>query len=235
MSTFNFKYFSIFQKNAAMKVGTDAMVLGALVESKGKVRMLDVGAGTGVLGLMLAQNNDSLNVDAVELDTLSANECKQNFEDSPWSDRLSVIRKDFLDFQSEERYDLIVSNPPYFQTRLKNDEVRKAQARHEDALPVNRFFNKVRELLTNNGSCWVIVPTVDEVSWLENANENNLFSQKCIQILGKRGMAPIRTVFCFSREKNDEKSDTFVIRESNGSYSEEYIELTKEFHGKSLK
>ncbi|MCH2225807.1 MAG: methyltransferase [Crocinitomicaceae bacterium] len=218
-----------------MKVGTDAMLLGSLIKSDGKERMLDVGAGTGVISLMVAQNNPSLIIHAVELDGLSADECQHNFKNSPWNNRLTVIQSNFLRYESDHVYDLIISNPPYFQTRLKNDEYRKAQARHEDALPVKAFFEKVGKFLDEEGMCWIIVPTEDEESWLIGAEGVNLFPEERIRIVGKRGGKSIRTIFGFTTLKKEVNIRELVIRESDGLYSEEYVDLTKEFHGKAIK
>ena len=136
MSNFRFKQFEITQNDNAMKVGTDAMVLGSFVNSHGRKKGLDVGSGTGVLSLMIAQNNSDISIDAVELDALSAAEGELNFKNSPWPERLKTHHCDFLEYETEEKYDLIVSNPPYYQTTLVNNDDRKANARHEKSARV---------------------------------------------------------------------------------------------------
>ncbi len=136
MSVFKFKHFSVKQSDSAMKVGTDAMLLGAFVETENKTQALDIGTGTGVLSLMLAQKNETLQITAIDIDELSAKEALINFQNSSWTNRLNVYHADFLSFKTENQYDLIVSNPPYFSTTNENKDERKAQARHISSLEI---------------------------------------------------------------------------------------------------
>lgn len=234
MSVFRFKEFDIVQNNSAMKVGTDAMVLGALINSQNKESGLDVGGGTGVLSLMIAQNNNTINIDAVELDEASAIECKSNFESSSWSDRLNVHYQNFLDFQSEEKFDLIFSNPPYYQSNLPNDNERKANARHEKSLPLKEFVSKVSTLLTDSGEFWFIVPAEDQQSWKKACTAAQMHMVEKILVHGKKGAEAKRVIFVFSKEREILEESNFTIREKSGDYTQEYKELTKDFHFNKL-
>lgn len=234
MSVFQFKHFSIFQKEAAMKVGTDAMLLGAFVETENKQNALDIGTGTGVLALMMAQRNISLAIDAVEIDELSAKEAKLNFENSLWLNRLNVHQADFLSFETEKQYDLIVSNPPYFSTTNENQDERKAQARHVSSLAIAPFIKRVSALLSPNGHFWLIIPHDDFDLWHSQIVANGLHISKRINIIGKEGNEPIRCILKIDFSIFETQTKLFCIRNNDHSYTDEYVELTKEFHGVEL-
>jgi tRNA1Val (adenine37-N6)-methyltransferase len=234
MSTFHFKHFSVKQSDSAMKVGTDAMLLGALINSDDKKKGLDIGSGTGVLSLMIAQQNPHIEITAVEIDEQSAGECQYNFNQSEWADRLNVLCNDFLDLKTDDKFDLIFSNPPYYQTTNLNVDERKAQARHAQSLPVPEFLSKVKSLMTSEGSFWVIIPYEDFDYWKENANNVRLYSQSITNIIGKRDGLVKRVVVRFGEEEGIVETQTLTVREIDNSYTLEYIEYTKQFHGRPL-
>lgn len=234
MSTFQFKEFNIVQKDNAMKVGTDAMVLGAFINASNRQRGLDIGAGTGVLSLMIAQNNSDIIVDAVELDELSAKECELNFVNSKWSDRLNVHRGDFLEFETEDKYDLIISNPPYYQSTLVNEDSRKANARHEQSLPMRDFILKTRKLMTDDGEFWFIVPADDQFTWKKACTSANLHMVEKISINGKEGGETKRIIYVFCNHKSILEESSFSVRDKKNGYTEDYKELTREFHFNEL-
>ncbi|NRA10715.1 MAG: methyltransferase [Crocinitomicaceae bacterium] len=234
MSSFRFKQFEIIQDDNAMKVGTDSMVLGSFINGHGRKRGLDIGSGTGVLSLMVTQGNDDIKFDAVELDELSATECALNFKNSPWSDRLKVHQGNFLEFESEERYDLIISNPPYYQSTLLNQDSRKANARHEQSLPMREFILKSRKLLSDDGEFWFIVPAEDEQVWKKQCTSANLHLVEKIAIHGKEGGDIKRIIFVFCNHKSILEESSFSVRKKSNEYSEEYKELTRDFHFNEL-
>jgi len=234
MSTFRFKQFDIVQQNNAMKVGTDSMVLGAFINSSNRKRGLDVGVGTGVLSLMIAQNNSDISIDGIELDELSAKECELNFSNSKWSERLKVHQGDFLEYQTDERYDLIISNPPYYQSTLVNDDERKANARHEQSLPMKEFIIKARNLLTDDGEFWFIVPADDQFTWKKACTSANLHMVEKISINGKVGGEAKRVIYVFCNHKGILEESSFSVRNKSNGYTEEYKELTREFHFNEL-
>lgn len=243
MSVFRFKQFSVKQELSAMKVGTDAMLLGSLVESKSPGSILDIGSGTGVISLMMAQRFPEANCTGIELDEASAFEALENFQASPWTNNLEVIQSDFLEYSFSKKYDLIVSNPPYYQSRLENSDPRKTRARHESALPMEAMLEKVSGLLSHLGTLWVIVPVEVWKKWIDAATTHGL---QCIgrkDIYGKKGGEVKRVVLAFAlstlqldpQEMIFTEFDKIFIRNSEGNYTQQYIELTKEFHYQDLK
>ena len=235
MSIFKFKFFESKQADSPMKVGTDAMVLGASIDVLDKRHGLDVGAGTGVLSLMCAQQNTSIEMDAVELDELASRECECNFSESIFSERLTSIHVDFLNFEGTKQYDLIISNPPFFQTHLENDDERKSNSRHERSLPKALFVKKVSGLLSPQGDFWIIVPHNDVKGWVETGSLNGLSVVAQINIRGKQGGDYIRSVLRFSKKRSDLAVTDFSIRCAKNNYTEAYIDLTRAFHFKTLK
>lgn len=217
-----------------MKVGTDAMVLGALVQSNGCRKALDIGTGSGVLSLMIAQKNSSIEIDAIELDFPSAEEARQNFQDSDWSDRLAVHSIDFIQYETEAKYDLIVSNPPYYQTTLENSDERKARARHVGTLTPSLFMRQAVQFLAPEGNIWMIVPYSDRQVWLDAGGKNQLYAELEWEICGKPHASPNRSILVFSLAKKEMEIRNFIIRDENGEYSSEYKTLTKDFHDRKL-
>jgi tRNA1Val (adenine37-N6)-methyltransferase len=233
MSAFKFKHFELSQNQVAMKVGTDAFLLGATLKVQGKKNVLDIGTGSGVLALMMAQQNQLLSVTALEIDGPSALEAKLNFENSPWKQRLELIHSDFLEFQPSSKFDLIVSNPPYFENGLLNTDKRKSNARHEVSLPMNQLFDRVQHMLTEDGDFWLILPFENRCKWITYASKIGLHCRFNQLIYGKPNL-PKRAILSFSKISGNCIQTEFVIRCSDGMYSEEYKSLTREFHGVSL-
>ncbi len=234
MSLFKFKEFDVIQSRSAMKVGTDAMILGSLVNAENCESALDIGAGTGVLSLMLAQKNRDIKIEAVEIDRESFEECQSNFQRSPWQRRLSAKHIDFRLFKSDQQYDLILSNPPYFQSRYENADSRAAQARHERHLPMSEFVQGCAGLLSDSGRVSVILPKEDEKKWVAEFEQYNLHPIRKVNLFGKRGDAPRRVVLDFGRIKCALETSALVVRETDGSYSAEYKNLTAAYHANTL-
>ena len=235
MSVFRFRHFEVRQESSAMKVGTDAMVLGALVQSENPQVILDIGTGTGVLALMMAQKFPEAAIVGVEIEPSSAAEAKQNVVNSPWPDRLTIIETDIKDLNTNQKFDLIISNPPFYTRGLLNPDAQRAQARHVFALPFDLLFSRVVHMLNEDGDFWMIAPTSDvELLQLE-ANKANLFLTSRIEIHGKVGGAAIRTVLCFSFIRQEIiETNQLTIRELDGKYTTEYIALTADFHGVAI-
>ncbi len=162
---FRFKQFTIEQQHAAMKVGTDGVLLGAWtsVPDPGG-RVLDVGTGTGLIALMIAQRTKDVWVDALEIDPLSAGQAKENFQDSPWKDRLNCIHSSFQDYaiQNNDRYDLIICNPPFFSGSMKTDSKEKNLARHDDSLSLGEIFRGSVPLMKETTILCLILPVQKE-------------------------------------------------------------------------
>lgn len=230
---FQFKHFSVSQSNSALKVGTDAMVLGALIETTNEKSALDIGTGTGVLALMLAQKNSTILVDAIEIDAASCVDANLNFSNSNWKKRLNLIKSDFLDYSFSNQYDLIVSNPPFYLDGLVSADERTNQAKHANELNFETLFNRVNQLLSSEGTFWLIYPFETHVFVESIARENELFPSQLIEIQGKPNR-PTRMVACFNKIASPIKRQVFVIRDVEGNYSPNYIEATSEFHSKKI-
>jgi len=234
MSAFTFKHFRINQDRATMKVGTDAMVLGSFVDVTDKFQGLDIGTGTGVISLMLAQRNSELKITAVDIDSGSVEDAQQNFSESDWSERLSATQQDVLSINSNGQCDLIFSNPPYYQDSLQNEDLRMASAKHEVFLPIDALVAKVETLLSSKGHFWIIAPYENCKRWIDTCGENGLFLARSIQIYGKEGEDVKRVILSFSRTESEYAPESFSIRTESGAYTSEYIELTKEYHNRAL-
>lgn len=238
MSIFRFKHFSIQQSRSALKVGTDSMVLGSLISCENKKKGLDIGAGTGVLALMIAQKNAEIILDAIELDSESSLDCRLNFENSDWSNRFNLIVGDFLNFSNDKKYDLIFSNPPFFENSQENEKDNKTMARHSKSLPFDLLFEKVAALLDENGSFWIILPFLGKDKQQGIAKQAGLTVLEEWIIEGKPNQ-PVRSVMHFKKGNVENRevqliSKSFLIRNSDGSYSENYKVATIDFHNKAV-
>ncbi len=230
---FQFKHFSVSQSNSALKVGTDAMVLGALIETANEKSALDIGTGTGVLALMLAQKNPTILVDAIEIDAASCIDANLNFSNANWKERINLIEGDFLDYSFSNQYDLIVSNPPFYVDGLASADDRTNQAKHSNELNFETLFNRVNQLLSSEGTFWLIYPYETHAFVESIARKNELFPSQLIEIQGKPNR-PTRMVACFNKIASPIKRQVFVIRDVEGNYSPNYIEATSEFHSKKI-
>jgi tRNA1Val (adenine37-N6)-methyltransferase len=233
MSIFRFKEFSIIQDRSAMKVGTDAMILGSLIDVDLKGKCLEIGTGTGVISLMLLQRSPELFITVIDIDADSCIESNQNFSNSPWSSRVNGIQSDFLNYTSESKFDFIVTNPPYFENGLLNNSQRKAATRHEDSLPLFNLFQRSSQLLSEKGLFWLILPFDTASKWKDISKDFDLFCKVEITIFGKPN-SPKRTVFCFSKEKFECIQKDLIIRNNDNTYTDQYKLLTFDFHGVKL-
>ena len=228
---FEFKQFRIEQHKAAMKVGTDGVLLGAWTPVNDVRRILDVGTGTGLIALMLAQRSNAM-IDAVEIDELACAEAKFNFEQSPWSDRLRVLHSDFHLFASVpcESYDLIISNPPFFVNSLKTRNEALAVARHCDLLSFSQIILGARKLLSRSGRLCVIIPFTSCVEFRETARLSGFYLSHQTNIIPKSGRAPKRVLLEFTIQPGYPVEDGLTILDENGDYAQNYKTLTAPFY-----
>lgn len=234
MSTFQFKTFSINQTHAALKVGTDSMVLGALIDCHNKTSALDIGTGTSVLAMMQAQKNPNLIVTAIEIDESSCIDANYNIDNGPFSDRIKLIQSDFLSYNFKEKFDLIFSNPPFYLDALTSTNDRTNQAKHVSDLNPQSLFQKVSDLLKENGDFWLIWPYEFRQKLISAALKLGFNLKNEITLEGKPGI-PVRSVLSFSKQKlQTVYSQKIVIRDERNSYTDQYKELTKDFHNKEL-
>lgn len=233
MSVFKFKQFEIQQDQCAMKIGTDSVLLGAWTSYKNNLfSVLDIGAGTGVLSLMLAQRSNAQLINAIEIDDNAYEQCVENFENSPWSDRLFCYHASLEEFveDMEERYDLIISNPPYYSEDYKTTNAQRDLARFSEALPFEHLLESVSKLLSEDGVFSVIIPFKEEAKFIILASEFKLFPNKILRVKGNPSSDIKRSLLEFSFSKNDKKIDTLIIETERHQYTQNYIKLTKDFY-----
>ena len=231
---FQFKQFSIHHDRCAMKIGTDSVLLGAWCPIDNKpFSVLDIGAGTGILSLMLAQRTSAEQIDAIEIDENAYEQCVENFEASPWSDRLFCYHAgldEFID-EPEDEYDLIISNPPFYAENYKTDNDSRDLARFQDALPFEELVDAASLLLSENGIFAVIIPYKEEERFIDLCTEAELFPVKVTHVKGSHSTPIVRSLLAFKRyELSVLEADELIIEISRHEYTEEYIELTKEFY-----
>ena len=231
MTRFHFKHFSLSHVKSTMKVGTDAVLLGAWVSVTSSDWALDIGTGCGVLPLMLAQKGVA-KVHAVDLDASSAQEAAENFDASQWHDKLFSFHADIRKFTMQCAYDLIISNPPFFVNSFKCDADRRNQARHTDtSLTFSELIASVRRLLKPDGRFVVVLPLRESLEFIPLAEQANLFIHRRENIIPVAGKAPNRVnlEFRYGRPALVEATD-LVIRREDGSFTEDYNRVVSEYY-----
>jgi tRNA1Val (adenine37-N6)-methyltransferase len=232
---FYFKQFSIRQDRAIMKVGTDGVLVGAWtpVPDYPVTTILDVGAGTGLIALMMAQRCPSAKIDAVEIDAPSCEDMEVNFSKSDWSDRLKVFNTSFQDFcvKTKNHYDLIVCNPPFFSNGLKNPSERKASARHNHLLQQEELIEGVKKLLSKNGFFSLILPLPDYELFRLAASRKGLFEHRKLNVRPTPSKAVMRVISLWGLDMPEQ----FLIEElfvelARHRYSDEFVKLTRAFY-----
>lgn len=227
MKSFKFKQFEIQQSKNVFRVGTDGVLLGSLANVDDVSKVLEVGTGTGLISLMLAQRNSSAEFLGIDINEEAVNLTRNNFENSPFYVRLKNILQDFKAFQSEEKFDLIVSNPPYFE---ESDSEKDKLARQTVELNFLQLVSKSSELLSENGILSVIIPSEAGDDFMRIAHENQLFLVRQVNIKGIENSKVKRLILEFSLTEKKVEESEFIIEKSPRQYSDQYLELTKEFH-----
>ncbi len=230
---FLFKKFSVNQDRCAMKIGTDGVLLGAWTSiSQNPFSVLDIGAGTGVISLMLAQRCYAELIDAIEIDANAYEQCTENFENSPWNDRLFCYHASVKEFAQEidDEYDLIVSNPPFYSEDYKSSNSQRDLARFNDALPFEHLVMCVAKLLSEDGLFSVVIPHKEEVNFITLASNVNLYPNRILRVKGSPTSEVKRSLIEFSFNKSDVSIDELIIETERHQYTKEYINLTKDFY-----
>ena len=243
MSTFRFKQFSVTNERSAMKVNTDGVLLGAAMTIRPEDRcMLDIGTGTGTIALMAAQriSGNAIRIDAVDIDEPSATEAAMNFANSPWSESLhahnlsldafaAMDKKDGL--PAVQRYDLIFSNPPYFEDSLTAPDERKSTARHtSDGLSYRDIFEFAKERLTDSGRVSLVLPADQEAALCRYARMCGLHLFRILRVRTVPRKAPSRMIAEFSRHRCETVKEELLTIQNEGQYTQEYLSLTHDFY-----
>ena len=231
---FTFKQFSVEQDRCAMKIGTDGVLLGAWTPLKNNpFSILDIGTGTGIIALMLSQRSHAEQIDALEIDEDAYEQAVDNFENSPWSDRLFCFHAGLDEFveEPEDEYDLIVSNPPFYTEDYKTENEQRDLARFADAMPFEDLIEAAALLLSENGIFSVIIPFKEEEKFMAIAKEYELYPVKITRVKGNPTSEIKRSLLAFTRDENTLiSSDELIIETARHIYTPEYIELTKDFY-----
>lgn len=230
---FHFKQFSISQDRCAMKVGTDGVLLGAWVDVEAASTILDIGAGTGLIAIMMAQRTTNSLIDAVEIDIEAFEQATENMQDSPWSKRLNAIHIAIQDYTqaTAKQYDLIVSNPPFFSGGTFSNTENRNLVRHTVKLPNGDLLASVRSLLTQNGKFSVILPTLEGLRFQERAQNYRLYCTKMTEIKPKRDKSVERILLQFEKEAKPLIKNSLIIQfEERNHFTDEYIALTGDFY-----
>jgi tRNA1Val (adenine37-N6)-methyltransferase len=230
-SWFQFQQFRVEQDRCAMKISTDAVLLGTLVQSDAPKQILDIGTGTGVIALMLAQRFPAGQLTALELDPEAVSQAKENCEQSPFSQRLTVLQGRFQDFLVEEHFDLLVSNPPFFPDHLPTSDPKRQQALHTDSLSFEELLQKASQLLAPSGSFWVILPPRQMQDFIQFGATHGLFPDTRVGIRDSAAKPIHREVVCFSFSESLTPAlpEELLLKNDDGSYSERYQQLISGF------
>lgn len=228
---FHFKHFSLYHHRSTMKVGTDAILLGRWVEVRPSDVVLDIGTGCGLLPLMLSQKGVA-QVDAVDIDAASIEEATINFKASQWREHLKAYCTNIVDFQTETKYDLIISNPPFFNRFSKCDSERKSRARHNDVtLSYESLCDVAFRLLKPDGRFALVLPVNVSTDFLKVAEKSGLFLHKRMTIIPIAGRKPNRVNLELRLSKPSEiQENSFVIRGDDNHFTNQYREYLKDFY-----
>lgn len=230
---FKFKQFTVHQDKSAMKIGTDGVLLGAWTSLEHHPEsILDIGAGTGVIALQMAQRSSAELIDAIELDESAHEQCVENFEASPWADRLFCYHAGLDEFVDEmdDKYDLIVSNPPFYEEQVSSGDASRDVARQNHSLPFNELLEGVAQLLNNDGFFSVIIPFKAEPGFVEMASGYGLFPVRIARVRGNLSSEIKRSMIQFGFVQVNPTEDELVIEKARHEYTQAYIELTKDFY-----
>ncbi|MFN8240313.1 MAG: methyltransferase [Bacteroidales bacterium] len=229
---FRFRQFTVNQGRAAFKVGTDSVLLGALANLPAEGRILDVGTGTGLLALMAAQRTKS-SIVAIEPHHDSFEQARFNTRSSPWAERITLKEMTFQDFAREEheRFNCIISNPPYFRNSLKNEDRSKSFTRHDDSLPAKELLSGSVKLLDETGSLQVILPYTEGTLFIAEAAGFGLYCNRIIKIKGTPAGNVKRLILGFHKTRSNMHESFLIIeRGTRQDYTNEYREATKDFY-----
>lgn len=230
---FKFKKFSIEQDNCTMKVGTDGVLLGAWANVEKAKSILDIGTGTGVIAIMLAQRATEAKVSGIEIDEAACTQAQQNMDASPYADRLTAELSPIQDFAklSREEFDLIVSNPPFFSGGTFSENQDRNSVRHTVKLSHGDLLMAVQKLLSKTGKFCLILPYLEGLRFQEMAKNYNLFCTKMTEVKPKKEKSVERLLLQFERKEKAIKIDQIVIqKEARNDWTKEYIALTGDFY-----
>jgi tRNA1Val (adenine37-N6)-methyltransferase len=229
---FNFKQFTIHQDKSSFKVGTDGVLLGACADISNVGSILEIGTGTGLVSIMLAQRCTAM-ITTIEPDYESYLQASANVKKCNWNERIKVENTDFQSFtQSAEKFDLIITNPPYFSDSLKSPNLRKTAARHNDSLSSEEIIDGTIRLLKDSGSLQLIMPYIEGNIFIAEAARHGLFCNSILKIRPLPTSEIRRLILIFSKTHKNPEERFLTIEHGRHHFTDEYINLTKDFYMK---
>ncbi|WP_188372822.1 tRNA1(Val) (adenine(37)-N6)-methyltransferase [Winogradskyella haliclonae] len=216
-----------------MKIGTDGVLLGAWTSIENRpFSVLDIGTGTGILSLMLAQRSNAQLIEAIEIDADAFEQCADNFENSPWGDRLFCYHASLLEYVEEvdDKYDTIICNPPFYSENYKTETISRDLARFTDAMPFEHLIYAASQLLSISGLFSVIIPYKEEKDFIKLASKVNLFPKRILHVRGNPEADIKRSLIEFSFQNTTIETSELIIENGRHNYTEGYINLTKDFY-----
>lgn len=233
MTPFKFKKFTVNQDRCAMKIGTDSVLLGAWTSvTHQPFSVLDIGSGTGILSLMLAQRTTAEIIEAIEIDDDAYEQCTDNFENSPWNDRLFCFHASLLEYIEavDEKFDLIICNPPFYSENYKTNDTSRNLARFSDAMPLEHIIFAVAHFLSDNGKFSIVIPNKLEERFIEEAELIDLYPNRILHVRGNPNTKIKRSLIEFSFQNSMPKTSELIIETERHKYTDDYISLTKDFY-----
>lgn len=229
---FRFKKFFVSQEHAGMKVCTDSCLFGSLISTENKTNALDIGAGTGLLGLMLAQKNQNLKVTAIEIDGLAVLDATKNIEESPYNDQIQLIHQSIQGFvkSSTQKFDLIVSNPPFYQNNLRSNRLEKNMACHAESLTFDELANVIENLLSESGSAWIMLPPYEMQDFLKKSIEKKFYINRKYLVKPNEVKPVFREIVELTWSKVQETKVAEINIYENQHYSPIFAELLKDYY-----
>lgn len=227
---FSFKKFTVYHDRCAMKVGTDGVLLGAWANLSNSQYVLDIGTGTGLITLMLAQRNENIQITAIDIDQEAVEQAEENFISSPWKDRINVKLQDVVTYQPINLFDTIVSNPPYFTNSLKCPNEQRSTARHTDTLSIDNLLARSSELLSEKGKVSFVFPYDQTEKIIQIAQREGLFLSRYTKVKPRPDLPPKRSLLEFGKEKVNCEANELTIELSRHIYTDDYIALTRDFY-----
>jgi len=226
---FRFKQFRVDDSKCAMKVGTDAVILGAWADISAAESVLDIGTGCGLIALMAAQRSNA-RITAIDVDKDATLQSKENFLSSPWHERIESVHTAVQQFQPDNLYDRIICNPPFFKNALKTPYHQRNLARHNDTLSFESLISSVDRLLSENGKFIFILPVEEAKEVIRLAQAYHLYPDCCCKVFSLPDKSPNRLLVELSQDGTECSVETLTIRDQNNQYTAEYKELTKDFY-----
>lgn len=231
---FQFKQFLINQEKSGMKVTTDGCLFGAWIANQinetSNKQILDIGTGTGLLSLMLAQVTNDTQIDALEINENAFNEATDNFIQSHWSNRLECFHSSLQEFECDTQYDLIICNPPFFANNKKGEKENKNQALHSDHLSVEELIEGISKFLNSAGEAYMLYPEREMNHFILEAEKANLFLNKLTKVRNRKDDQVFRIMGKFSFQKNEIDKGEMIIRENDGTYATEFWSLVEPYY-----